>query len=152
MSITKRLRFIAKSYLNDLIDDDITGKAKKGLEGLFGGSGEAQDDLGDIDLEELDRKFQEEFGEYTFRTKGKKKAKRRSKPSRARSSDLSKHYAILELPPGSDYEACRKQFRALMRKYHPDRYAADPKKQKWATDKSQGISESFAALEKALKK
>jgi DnaJ-domain-containing protein 1 len=40
---------------------------------------------------------------------------------------LRKAYAALEVPPGSDFEAVRKAYRRLMRKYHPICTPARPK-------------------------
>jgi len=65
--------------------------------------------------------------------------------------DVRRAYAALELPVGSDFEAVRKAYRALMRKYHPDRHTATPEKQKAATELAQKLTHAYAILEKHLR-
>jgi len=65
--------------------------------------------------------------------------------------DIRRAYAALELPVGSDFEAVRKAYRGLMRKYHPDRHTATPEKQKAATELAQKLTHAYAVLEKHLR-
>ena len=64
---------------------------------------------------------------------------------------VAKAYAALEVPAGSDFETVRKAYRNLMRKYHPDRHAATPEKQKAANELAQKLTESYRLLEKRLR-
>lgn len=149
MSIKKRLGFIARSYLNDLFDGDLGEKVGRSVKGLF--QGDAEDEkYEDIDLDELERQFAAEFGDLGSSSSSSSGRRTRPRKKRTRLDKLEPHYKTMEIPPGTPFPKIRAQFRKLMRKYHPDRYASDPKKQAWATKKTQGISEAFAALEKAL--
>ena len=150
MSIGKRIKFIAKSYLNDLLEGDLTDDLKKGVKGIFDGGSAQEDEYGDIDLDELERQFNEEFADLNRATRSAEARSRQARGgSRSRKNQVAKHYAALGLKPGAAFSDVRSQFRKLMRKYHPDRYASDPKKQAQMTKKTQAISEAFAAIEKA---
>ncbi|HEY4188377.1 MAG TPA: J domain-containing protein [Polyangia bacterium] len=65
---------------------------------------------------------------------------------------VQKAYAALEVPVGSDFEAVRRSYRALMRKYHPDHHTQSPEKQKAANDVAQGLTDAYKVLEKKLRK
>ena len=65
---------------------------------------------------------------------------------------VAKAYAALEVPPGSNFETVRKAYRNMMRKYHPDRHAGSPEKQKAANELAQKLTESYKILEKRLRK
>jgi DnaJ-domain-containing protein 1 len=64
---------------------------------------------------------------------------------------VTKAYAALEVPPGSNFETVRKAYRNLMRKYHPDRHTASPEKQKAANELAQKLTASYEILEKHLR-
>jgi DnaJ-domain-containing protein 1 len=72
-------------------------------------------------------------------------------PSPKVGKEVRQAYAALELPVGADFEAVRKAYRALMRKYHPDRHATTPEKQKAATELAQKLTHAYAILEKHLR-
>lgn len=55
-------------------------------------------------------------------------------------------YKTLELEPGADFEAIRKAYRSLVKKYHPDRFANDPEKYKAATEVARKITEAYDGL------
>ena len=86
----------------------------------------------------------------------------RSGPSQARSAgaaqarkppdELRLAYAALEVPYGSDFATVRKSYRALMRKYHPDRHASSPEKQKAATELAQKLTHAYEVIEKHARK
>jgi curved DNA-binding protein CbpA len=42
----------------------------------------------------------------------------------------------------------RKSYRSLLRKYHPDRHAGSPEKQKSATELAQKLSAAYALIER----
>lgn len=167
MSIKDRAKFILRSYLSSTGADDLLDKAKSAIDDLFDGDGEKprrDQDYDEIDLdriredlfgkdgasdEELDRLYREEFGDLGT---GRGGGRRKKAPGRGKTAALAKHYRTLELKPGASYEEVRTQYKKLMKKYHPDRFAHDPKKQAAATKKSQALGESFDVLERALKK
>ncbi|MFT6395561.1 MAG: DnaJ-domain-containing protein 1 [Bradymonadia bacterium] len=55
-------------------------------------------------------------------------------------------YARLDLPPGAQADEVRRAFRGLMRKYHPDRYTANPEHEALATELSQSLTISYNGL------
>lgn len=65
--------------------------------------------------------------------------------------EVRRAYSALELPAGSDFEAVRRSYRALMRKYHPDRHTASAEKQKAATELAQKLTHAYAVLERHLR-
>jgi DnaJ-domain-containing protein 1 len=65
---------------------------------------------------------------------------------------VQKAYAALELPVGSDFETVRKSYRALMRKYHPDRHTQTPEKQRAANEVAQRLTDAYKLLEKRLRR
>jgi len=66
--------------------------------------------------------------------------------------EVRQAYAALEVPYGSDFATVRKSYRALMRKYHPDRHTQSPDKQKTANELAQKLTLSYKLLEKKLRK
>ena len=59
---------------------------------------------------------------------------------------LSLWYARLELAPGADAAAVRRQYRALMRQYHPDKFAAHPGGERLATRVAQELTVAYEGL------
>ena len=64
---------------------------------------------------------------------------------------ITKYYANLEIPNGSNFETVKKAYRTLLKKYHPDFFHHDKEKQKTATLLTQKLTEAYEALEKHLK-
>ncbi len=62
--------------------------------------------------------------------------------------ELRRAYAALEVPFGADFATVRKSYRALMRKYHPDRHASAPDKQKAATELAQKLTLAYKLIER----
>lgn len=58
------------------------------------------------------------------------------------------HYNALEIPVGSSWEDIRTAYKSAMKKYHPDRFANDPEKQKIAQTLAQKINEAYQYFEK----
>ena len=56
---------------------------------------------------------------------------------------LRQYYANLETPYGSDVATVKKNYRRLMRKYHPDRHSGDPEREKLATEISQELTRAY---------
>lgn len=55
-------------------------------------------------------------------------------------------YARLELPPGASIDEVRRAFRALMRRYHPDRFTGDAEQEDLATRLSQDLTVAYEGL------
>jgi hypothetical protein len=75
----------------------------------------------------------------------------RTNPTPSGVDPIAKAYAALEVPNGSDFETVRKSYRALMRKYHPDRHTATPEKQKAANELAQKLTDAYKTLERRLR-
>ena len=69
-------------------------------------------------------------------------------PERPRPVDesLRQDYANLEVPFGADIDEVRRSYKRLMLKYHPDKHAGDPEKQKLALEITKKINESFERI------
>jgi DnaJ-domain-containing protein 1 len=179
VSIGRRLMDMARSELNSLLDvaakharaDDDDGDASAAgpaSSGHEGGSSAWQDEA------EWRRRAHQEVedaihGRRTApdpsppraggRTRGGSTGSS-ARPSAGRSKGgltgdalrTQKAYAMLEVPPGSDFEAVRQSYRALMRKYHPDHHTQSPEKQRAANDVAQRLTEAYKLLEKRLRK
>jgi DnaJ-domain-containing protein 1 len=61
-------------------------------------------------------------------------------------NEIRRAYARLEAPFGSDLETVRRSYRQLMRRYHPDRHASDPERERVATEISQKLTVSYNVL------
>lgn len=57
--------------------------------------------------------------------------------------EISRAYATLGVPAGTPLAGIRKQYKALVRKWHPDRFAADPHGQAEATTRMRAINDAF---------
>jgi DnaJ-domain-containing protein 1 len=171
VSIGKRLIDLARSELNSLLehaarvgDDDAEDQSRdRGRQHL--------EDLTDEELEaEIERRrLERELQERARRARANAGAGQARRPAaepprsrngsppprsapRAASNPVARAYAALELPPGSDFETVRKAYRTMMRKYHPDRHAGSPEKQRAATELAQKLTESYKLLEKHLRR
>ncbi|HXJ20544.1 MAG TPA: J domain-containing protein [Polyangia bacterium] len=171
MSIGKRLIDLARSELNSLLDraaradeDDDRGRRTRGR---------GEGDVGSMSDEELAaeierrRQAREEVERVTSRSS--RPTPRSSRPTgrapgsfreeyapprRTAAGDeaIRRAYTALEVPPGSDFEAVKRSYRRLMRKYHPDLNAGSPERQKAATDLAQRLTQAYKILEKQLRK
>ena len=65
---------------------------------------------------------------------------------------LSKYYANLEIPVGSDRETIKTGWKAQMKKYHPDLYGSDPKKKQIAEELTRQLNEAYRILDSAFLK
>lgn len=171
MAIGKRFIDLARSELNSLLDR----AARLGEdEAEDDGSRRRDDPLAALSDEELEaelerRRLDREIEERARRAQQKPSGRSagtssgtgqsRSGTGRAAgfgtappAGDLNRAYAALEVPPGSDFDTVRKAYRTLMRKYHPDRHAGSPEKQKAANELAQRLTESYKLLEKRLRK
>ena len=74
----------------------------------------------------------------------------RGRGHRAKDGALAKHYAVLEVPVGSDFATIKAAYRKLMRKYHPDLHRNDPQKLQAASEVTVALTTAYNELEKAL--
>ena len=65
-------------------------------------------------------------------------------------SAAKKYYEVLELPYGSDFQEVKKAYRRLLKKYHPDLFQGDEKKQKTAQKVTEEINEAYTYFERKL--
>ena len=170
MSIGKRFFDFARSELNSLLeraaelDDDEAGGDPDGMGEPPRTEGEAAapsrgrgrkvrlEDLSDEQLAaEIERRrLDREINDRAARAEQARRATQA--PPRPPADDpVARAYAALEVPPGSNFETVRKAYRSLMRKYHPDRHASSPEKQKAANELAQKLTEAYDTLEKRLR-
>ena len=74
----------------------------------------------------------------------------RHRTGAARDPHMARLYAQLECPYGADMTAVRKQYRAMMRKYHPDMHSSSPDKQRLATELSQKLTSAYNELRRSV--
>ncbi len=174
MSIGRRLFNMARAELNSLLDraaeaervSDDQADPDEDLYRRF-----SLDELSDAELEaEIERRYRarqaaargassrpqsppprpdRSAAEQAAGARGPGSARARTTPA---DEELRRAYAALEVPFGSDFATVRKSYRALMRKYHPDRHAGSPEKQKAATELAQKLTLAYELLEKKLRK
>ena len=160
MSIGKRLFNLAKSELNSLLDraaEEEHVAQRDPDEDLYRRF--SLDELTDKELEaEIERRHQARQAQAKGAAAGPAAGARpsdRGGPSSARAQarkpspedELRRAYAALEVPFGSDLATVRKSYRALMRKYHPDRHTGSPEKLKSATELAQKLSAAYQVIE-----
>ena len=68
---------------------------------------------------------------------------------RERTSPVDDAYAVLELPPGAPMEKVRENYKRLLRKYHPDRFAGRPEKQRAATEVTQAVIGAYRTIRRS---
>ena len=66
--------------------------------------------------------------------------------------ELARYYANLEVPYGSDLETVERAWKRLLRKYHPDRHATDPDRQRIANDLVKELNRAYAELKRRLER
>ena len=101
----------------------------------------------DPDLEEAWKELDEYLrtGRDAPRTSGAN-AHGRARASRAPDESLRTDYANLEVPFGAGIEEVKRSYKSLVLRYHPDRFAADPEKQRVALEITKKINQSFERI------
>jgi DnaJ-domain-containing protein 1 len=174
MSIGKRLFNMARAELNSLLDR--AAEAEREQQGSRDPDEDlyrrfSLDQLTDAQLEaEIERRYRaRQAAARGTAAKPQAKASPGARPTaegggsargpgsaRARtppvSDELRRAYAALEVPFGADFATVRRSYRALMRKYHPDRHASSPEKQKAATELAQKLTAAYALIEQRTRK
>ena len=79
------------------------------------------------------------------------RASGRGFPFQRKDDKIAGYYRVLDLPYGAEFAEVKAAYRKLMRKYHPDRHAGNPKKQKAATELTMRVTQAYNALEQHLK-
>ncbi len=102
---------------------------------------------GDPDLEEAWKELDEYLrtGRDAPKSAGTG-ARGRARPSRALDESLRADYANLEVPFGADIEEVKRSYKSLVLRYHPDRFAADPEKQRLALEITKKVNQSFERI------
>ncbi len=70
----------------------------------------------------------------------------RAKASHPPDESLRKDYANLEVPFGATIDEVRASYKRLMIKYHPDKHAGDPERQKIALEIAKKVNQSFERI------
>ncbi len=68
------------------------------------------------------------------------------RPPKPVDESLRADYANLEVPFGADMASVMKSYKSLILKYHPDKHAGDPEKQKIALDITKRINQSYERI------
>jgi DnaJ-domain-containing protein 1 len=164
MSIGRRLFNIARSELSSLLDRAVEAERQVSAgadpdEDLYRRF--SLDELSDAELEaEIERRYRARQAAKASTTRASAGARPASQPTSASAAgsarpqarkpappdELRLAYAALEVPYGADFATVRKSYRALMRKYHPDRHAGSPDKQKAATELAQKLSLAYELI------
>ena len=101
-------------------------------------------------LYELDKKLASELYDLMNRTKAGDdhygSAKSNTSERDGDSSKNNEHYAVLEIPTGSDSDTVKRAYRELVKVWHPDRFQNDVKLQQKAIEKMKLINEAFRVL------
>jgi DnaJ-domain-containing protein 1 len=162
MSIGKRLFHLAKSELNSLLDRAAEAEhvpERDPDEDLYRRF--SLDELTDKELEaEIERRHRarqaQARGESTSAQPADKRGPGSARAAQARKptpeDELRRAYAALEVPFASDFATVRNSYRALMRKYHPDRHSGSPEKLKSATELAQKLSAAYQLIEQRSRK
>ncbi len=76
-------------------------------------------------------------------------AQTRPRRESVKTSPLEEAYTVLELPPGATMEQARENYKRLLRKYHPDRFAGRPEKQRAATEVTQAVIGAYRTIRRS---
>lgn len=92
----------------------------------------------------------EELDDYmrgtTHEARGGSRERESTRPPRPVDESLRADYANLEVPFGADMAKVMKSYKSLILKYHPDKHAGDPEKQKIALDITKRINQSYERI------
>jgi preprotein translocase subunit Sec63 len=56
--------------------------------------------------------------------------------------DLHKYYKILDVTPDTPWEDIKRAYHDMMKVWHPDRFAGDPRLQKIVEEKTKGFTQT----------
>lgn len=132
-----------KSFVNDLIDDE-----------------EPSDNTGYKYIDPDEQAAWEELNDYLNEDDSGSSSSSYNRHSYSYSdsttggmdSTLKQDFKNLGVDVGAPYEVVKKSYKNLLRQYHPDKYANDPGKIKFATEYTTRINASFLRIKKYYKK
>jgi DnaJ-domain-containing protein 1 len=148
--------------IEDLSDEDLEQELRRRRERREAAERVAGDSFDAAAWEEAERAAREGSGRYRttstrrgpYRrpgtTTGTASGTFRRPTTSGRDPKVAQLYAQLECPYGSDLATVRKQYRALMLKYHPDMHSGNPEKQRLATELSQRLTTAYNELRRQL--
>jgi hypothetical protein len=132
------------SLLRSLFAED--GRTSEGHTSEGRGSGATGERFRDPDLREAWEELDEYMATGSNDAAGTRTGRQSTRPRPPVDEALRPDYANLEVPFGSDIEMVRKSYKSLMLKYHPDKHAGDPEKQRIALEITKKINESFERI------
>jgi hypothetical protein len=101
----------------------------------------------DPDVQEAWEELDEFMRGGTKASEGPRRERYSSPPPRPPADEsLRQDYTNLEVPFGADIETVRASYKRLMLKYHPDKHAGDPEKQRIALEITKKVNESFERI------
>ena len=68
------------------------------------------------------------------------------------SNHLTRYYANLEIPVGSDRKTIKTAWKTQLKKYHPDLHGSDPEKKQIAEELTRKLNEAYRTLDSTFKK
>jgi DnaJ-domain-containing protein 1 len=134
-------------FLRDLLGDG--GSSSRGKSA--GPTAYQDPDLRDA-WEELDDYMRGGTGQRTKpgdpnRGQSSQDGRRQSRGTRpAADESLRQDYANLEVPFGAGIDTVRRSYKTLMMRYHPDKHAGDPEKQRLALEITKKVNQSFERI------
>jgi DnaJ-domain-containing protein 1 len=143
MSVWRRITDTARDRLTDLKDRTF-GRGKKPL-----------GELSDRELEEeLVRRRRERSQRRGGAPGGEPLPPEERRPANLspQEQQLAQYYANLELPYGASLDDVRRNYREMMRKYHPDKHAGNPERHKAATELAASLTNAYRILVDHLSK
>ncbi len=154
VSVGKRFWDVARSNLNDFAtafrrdDDGLTDEERAEVEAevrrtLGGKAGGAAGRAARVVRDRAEEAWEKAFEASQARRAAGGMPPGFGGPSLA---DQIRWHKTLEVPMGAPFEDIRKNYRRLVREYHPDRYAQDPEKYRAATAVATKITEAYNGL------
>ncbi|MBN2739059.1 MAG: DnaJ domain-containing protein [Spirochaetales bacterium] len=134
--IFNRLSNLVKSFF---ADDEESLKTKY-RSTLDPDEQDAWDELNDFlndDNEEPRQKQYQEYKEHSY-----------TKAQHSEKDALRQDYKTLECDFGASFDEVKKSYKRLLRQYHPDKYANQPDKLKFATEITTKLNQAFQKIEK----
>ena len=96
----------------------------------------------DIDMQDINRQYDEIINDD-----------RNDIPDEIRPENTieKEYYSILEIEYGADFPKIKSAYKKLLKKYHPDKFYANPEKLKTAQKLTEKINEAYSYFEKKFK-
>lgn len=95
-----------------------------------------------------------EFEKRFYEAMNKKVTDHSRQPNKEMDPEARKeaeYLANLELKPGATFEQIKSSYKALMKMYHPDKYARDEEKRKFAELVTSKLNEAYSYFERKYK-